>query len=139
MENTPVSSFKFLNFIVEESNFKQKPGEKGEYKVNLAPRGILFKTEKVFQLDLIVEISEPNDNFSAKIHAVGIFSFKDVIQQEDLGNYFYVNAPAIIFPYVRAHVATLSALSGSDELINLPPLNVVSLKNELEKNTIEKE
>lgn len=137
MENTPVSAFKFTNFFIEESCFKQKPGEKGEFKVNLTPRGILYKAEKVFQLDLIVEINEPNENFNARIHAVGIFSFKDVVQQEDLGNYFYVNAPAIIFPYVRAHVATLSALSGSGELINLPPLNVASLRNDLENNTIE--
>lgn len=139
MKKTPVSAFKFSNFIIEESNFKQKPGDKGEFKVNLTPRGTIFKTEKIFQLDLIVEIYETNENFHSKIHAVGIFEFKNVIKEEELKNYFYINAPAIIFPYVRAHVAALSALSGSGELINLPPLNIASLKDELEKNTIERD
>jgi preprotein translocase subunit SecB len=136
MKNTPVSAFKFTNFFIQESNFKQNPEEKGEFNVNLAPRGTLFKSEKVFQLDLIVEINDSNDNFKATIHAVGIFDFKEVLTKEDLNNYFYVNAPAIIFPYVRAHVATLSALSGSGHLITLPPMNLASLKDDLAQNTV---
>lgn len=134
---TPASAFKFVSFIIEESWFKQKPGKKEKFELSILPKGTLHKTKKIFQLDLFVEVTESNENLNAKIHAIGIFNFKGVVNKEELKTYFFLNAPAIVFPYVRAHVATLSALSGSGELINLPPLNIASLRKELEENTIE--
>lgn len=66
--------------------------------------------------------------------AVGLFKFKSTVKQEELSNYFYVNAPAIIFPYIRAYVASVSALSGLSP-INLPVMNLTGLGEELKKKT----
>ena len=66
---------------------------------------------------------------------LGLFEFKEVIAIDNLTTYFYINAPAIIFPYVRAYIAALTSLSGF-ETINLPPINVGVLKEELKSNTV---
>ena len=55
-----------------------------------------------------------------------------------MNQYFYTNAPAILFPYIRAYISTLTNLSGYKP-INLPTLNLTSLREELEKNTTEVE
>ncbi len=133
MEQAKKSAFKFKNFIVEESHIKQKPGKRGEYKIKLLPHGTIYKQKNVFQLDLVVEINEPNKNFYSKIHAIGVFEFEAKTEKKELDNYFLVNAPAIIFPYIRAHIASLTALSGTGA-INLPPLNLASLRNQLKEN-----
>ena len=53
-----------------------------------------------------------------------------------MNQYFYTNAPAILFPYIRAYISTLTNLSGYKP-INLPTLNLTSLREDLEKNTSE--
>ena len=67
---------------------------------------------------------------------VSNFSFDSQIEITQLNKYFYMNAPAILFPYIRAYISTLSVLSGI-EPITLPTLNLSGLGKELEKNTVE--
>lgn len=55
---------------------------------------------------------------------------------DNLGMFFYTNAPALLFPYIRAYISTLTNLSGF-EPINLPTLNMTQLGKELEQNTSE--
>lgn len=68
--------------------------------------------------------------------ALGIFSFAELTEKENISEYFYTNAPAIIFPYIRAYISSLTALSGM-EAINLPPLMLGGLREELFQNTKE--
>lgn len=51
---------------------------------------------------------------------------------------FYKNAPAIIFPYVRAYVTSLTVLSGI-EAINIPTMNLSSIADDLKNNTHKEE
>ena len=53
---------------------------------------------------------------------------------DNLNNLFFVNAPALLFPYIRAYISTLTNLSGFDP-INLPTLNMSGLGEDLKKNT----
>jgi preprotein translocase subunit SecB len=102
----------------------------------VTPRGKINKTKKTFQLDLIVEVSESNERFKCRVHGIGLFEFKNVTDKSKLSNYFYVNAPAILFPYIRAYIAALTSLSGI-EAIHIPTLNMTKLKKELEEKTVE--
>lgn len=51
---------------------------------------------------------------------------------------FYKNAPAIIFPYVRAYVSSLTVLSGIDA-VNIPTMNLTSIAEDLKENTKKEE
>ncbi len=44
-----------------------------------------------------------------------------------------MNAPAILFPYIRSYISTLSTLSGLSPIV-LHTLNLTSLKDELLDN-----
>ena len=65
---------------------------------------------------------------------MGLFVFEDVIDKDSLQNYFYVNAPAIIFPYVRSHISALTALSGMPS-VNIPVMSLGHLFEDLKNNT----
>jgi preprotein translocase subunit SecB len=131
------SPFKFTGFLVEESHIVRKPAKKEkEFTMELSPKGIITPDKRTFQLELGIHVFEKNGRFDAKVKAIGFFSFNDVVDTDSLSNYFYTNAPAIIFPYVRAYIAALTSLSGM-EPISLPLVNLSSYQEELKKNTIE--
>ena len=52
---------------------------------------------------------------------------------ERLGAFFTMNAPAIIFPYIRGYISMLTSLSGCGNVL-LPTLNLTSLGEKLAQN-----
>jgi preprotein translocase subunit SecB len=134
MEAGKIASFRFESFKIIKSYFEMNDGEVKTFSIGFEPRGILFKSESKFKLELDVLIEEESRNFKAEITAVGIFIFDADTDITLLNKLFYVNAPAILFPYVRAYLSTLTTLSGLKP-INLPTLNLSNLGAELQKNT----
>lgn len=124
MDTLQKSLFSFTDFLISKSEFYRNPFEREQntYNINIIPSGIIFENDKKFQLNLEVVVTEENDRFKAVVVIVGFFEFFD-IPESQLTNYFYTNAPAILFPYVRAYIASLTALSGM-ETVNLPPINM---------------
>jgi preprotein translocase subunit SecB len=73
-------------------------------------------------LRLTVSIKDKEDSFTCQIICRGEFTFKpdgDIIPE-----YFYINAPAIIFPYVRAYISTLTNLSTAGFSVTIPTLRM---------------
>ena len=141
MENTiKKSEFKFINFLISRSELIRIPKgkEQDEYDITIIPSGLIAKQNKIFQLTLQVQVSEKNERFKAIVEAVGFFQFPDDVNKDLLTTFFYTNAPAILFPYVRAYISSLTALSGM-EAVNLPTINLTSkeLQEQLINNTIE--
>ena len=95
-----------------------------------------------FSITLNLEFnSKQLDNLitTAKISIIGLFEV--VGEKPDYyDNFCYVNAPAIIYPYIREHLSTLTLKAGVPP-VNLPPFNFVafgqkyieSLKASIEK------
>jgi len=131
------SEFSFLEFLIEESIISRKPiEEKGILNIDVIPSGIIEKSKKIFQLRLDVSVSENNDRFKAKIVAIGLFLFNEISDANSLPDYFYINAPAIMFPFIRSYISALTALSGM-ESINLPIVRMANLVEKLKENTME--
>ncbi len=136
-QNITKAPFKFNNFIIAESHIKIEPHTKAEsIEIHIDPKGIIFEEKKQFEIQLMVSLKS-NDNLDIFVKMIGLFEFKEVETLENLKSYFYVNAPAIIFPYLRSYISALTALSGCNTII-LPPMNMTSLGENLEKNTIKK-
>ena len=131
------SKFQFKGFNITRSLIERKDGESSK-KISLEflPKGLIKKEESIFHLQLGVKIEDENKIFSIEIEVVANYSFETGIELSNLDNLFYVNAPAILFPYVRAYISTLTNLSGF-EPINLPTLNMTRLGDDLKKNTTE--
>jgi preprotein translocase subunit SecB len=137
MNETKSSSFQFKGYRIERSVIELKAVEIGEnFSISFNPKGIINKAESSFQLNLTIYIKDKEDAINIEVSVVSFFVFDNQIAKNQLEKLFYMNAPAIIFPYLRSYITTLTVLSGIDPII-LPTLNLSALGKELEKNTTE--
>ncbi len=132
MENKK-SFFQFENFIINKSIFDLKKGlEVKDLSIDFNPSGRLNFEGGKFELNLGVIISDEKDRLNIEVDSMGFFTFEN-LDKDDLSNFLYINAPAILFPYLRAYISSLTTLSGLKPII-LPTLNLSSLKEELAAN-----
>ena len=131
------AKIQFINFLVNESHIVFK--EPGEQKVSISflPSGVIFKELNQFHLELSVNIQDEADKFHINLKTTSIFEYPEGAGLEAYKNsYFIANAPAIVFPYLRAYISSLTALSGMPTL-NLPTLNLSELGERLKESITE--
>ena len=75
------------------------------------------------------------ENSSIYVNCIADYKFEDIHSLEDIPEYFYANSIAILFPYVRAFVSTVT-LQANIRPIVLPTYNVSPLQDMLIKNTV---
>lgn len=130
MEN---SFFQFDHFIIQKSLFELNQEENvGELSIGFKSEGKLDFEKGKFNLELGIFISDSAETLKIEIESIGFFSFEN-LDRESLSNFLYINAPAILFPYLRAYISSLTTLSGIRPIV-LPTLNLSSLREDLESN-----
>jgi preprotein translocase subunit SecB len=132
---TSQSAFKFLRHRIVRSliEVKDENKEAREFRIECAPSGIINNKTSEFLLNFKVKIIDKTNNVNIEVDTEAIFKFTHDSAQGELDNFFYINSSAILFPYIRAYIATLTTLSG--ESIVPPTLNLTNLGDELRKNT----
>jgi len=128
------AKFQFQGFKIKKSSIELNTDEQGELDLDFNLSGVINKGSGVFELDMGVFISNDEKTVNIETIAVGNYSFPLDQEFENLKNFLYLNAPALLFPYVRAYISTLTALSGIKP-ITLPTMNLSQLKESLEANT----
>lgn len=83
--------------------------------------------ENIFKLMFDVNIKDANKSLNIDINAEGFFEFDKELNDSEKSSFFNINAPAILFPYIRAYITTLTSLSGITPII-LPTINLVNRK-----------
>jgi preprotein translocase subunit SecB len=135
MKEAPISSFNFEGFKIVRSLFDRKEGELGKnFQISFQPSGIHHLKDGRFQLNLNTRIENDSQLLHIEVDAIATYKINGDDSPEILKNFFYLNAPAILFPYIRAYVSALTTLSGLAP-VTLPTLNLSNLAAELEKNT----
>lgn len=135
METTK-APIQFLNFIVRESYISFN--ETGDYKIKIDfdTKAIVNQAASKYNLFIETVISEENGKLNIRVASESFFNYDDQINIEELKEgLFTKNAPAIVFPYIRAYIASLTALSGVPTL-NLPTLNMTKLGEDLQSKII---
>jgi preprotein translocase subunit SecB len=128
------AKFFFRNFIVKESHIVLNEAGENTITVNINPKGFVFKELNQFQLEMIVEIIEQTNRFNIKMTTVSMFEFEPSEDFEKYRNDFFTkNAPAIVFPYIRAYIANLTSQSGLFTIL-LPTYNLTPLSETLKNN-----
>ena len=131
------SIFQFKGFTITRSLIERNNNEPSKkLSIGFTPKGSINKEDSTFQLNLGVKIEDENKSFKIEIDAVANYTFNNKAELDNLNNLFYINAPALLFPYIRAYISTLTNLSGF-EPINLPTLNMSRLGEDLKNNTKE--
>lgn len=129
------AGFSFDDFFIKESQIKKKEElEPKEFHLDISPKGTINKNKKTYRLEINFKVNSKNKSFKASVLAVGLFSFSATPEDEILNSYFYTNAPAIMFPYIRSYIAALTGVSGM-ETINLPLINFSEIGDFIKENT----
>ena len=79
-------------------------------------------------------VCKETDALVVGVSCVASFSFENVHELSDIPDYFYPNSIAILFPYIRAFVSTMS-LQANIQPILLPTVNLIGLTDDLKNNT----
>lgn len=136
MEEVKMATFRFEGYKILKSNFERKENPEGkEITMGFNPKGKIHKSESTFELFIDFNAVDENSSFELQLSIVGNFSFENITFENDkIDPIFIVNAPAILFPYIRAYISTLTSLSGGITPIILPTVNLTNMKDTLLNN-----
>lgn len=133
-------AFKFENYRFVKANLDLTAlDDKHEMALDVAfnPKGEFVQEEALYKLHLSAEIKvrrEDKEIEMASVECVAEFRFADKVTVDQIPDFFYPNCIAILFPYIRAFVSTLT-LQANIMPIVLPTMNLTSLKDKLKINT----
>ncbi len=122
-------SFRLMNVELDTVNQEKDENDKTSLRVNAGTSDINEDGEG--QLEIELNISEKEEGYSReiKIKVLGIFEFpnKENNNEYNLDEILKVNGTAILMPYIRTLLSSLTSFDDSTEHILLPALNVKSM------------
>lgn len=135
MEKAIDSKLSFEGFKINNSRIDIKGTVGPEMNIGLDASGEIKKAEQVFHLTLKVQIEDSLKGMFIEVLASSDYKLIDAdIEDPIFSNYLYLNAPAILFPYIRSYITALTALSGVPPVI-IPPINIAGIKESLKEHT----
>ncbi|HJG72199.1 MAG TPA: protein-export chaperone SecB [Alistipes finegoldii] len=132
-----IAKFRFAGFSIRKSaiEIKNHNAIAPNMSLNLDLAGEHIVNECRYNLYMKVGVQDKSKSVKANIEVIGYYEFDNDCKEQELSDYFYINAPAILFPYVRAYLATLSTLSGLSNPIMIPTMNLTKFAEQLKENT----
>lgn len=123
-------SFKGYRFSKVSFDFDIVNNESFDVKIN--PSGKYDSSESVFILRFLFEaFASTEKKLVSSVECESIFKFVEPIDFADIPPYFFANSIAIVFPYIRAFISTISVQAGGIKPIVIPTFNLTSLRNRL--------
>lgn len=106
-----------------------------ELGLGFNPSGEFDSEKSTYKLILrfMAHNEDPETPF-VEIDCEAIFAFEPKVSHSEIPSFFYRNAIALIFPYLRAFVSTVTLQANIPPII-LPTLNLSALETPLKENT----
>ncbi|HAO06413.1 MAG TPA: hypothetical protein DCQ50_05345 [Chryseobacterium sp.] len=132
------AAFSFETFKVPKFSYDEGNQIGSDLKIGFIPSGKYYSSKGEFELTLLFITTDATEaeNVIFELTSVAVFKFEPIIKLNNIPSFFYKNAIAIMFPYVRAFISTLT-LQANTKLLNLGLMNLSSLEKPLIENTIE--
>lgn len=115
---------KFISVDFPLVNFHSEKQLKEDQGINIEiePK-VFFPKEQPSHFKIIQEVNiSVNDTFNLFIIAIGNFELNNVDDEKIKDNLVNMNAPAIMFPYIRSFISTLTSNLGNvTGTLNIPP------------------
>jgi preprotein translocase subunit SecB len=127
----------FQNFSFACSSENRAP----KVVLDFWPTGKFSSGQSLFELTLDFNAFDKNDKGGMQAKPIvsckfiALFKFIEINQLEDIPSYFYKNSTAIVYPFLRSFVSTLTLQAGWN-IMMLPLLNLSILEDDLKRNTI---
>ena len=95
----------------------------GDEKIDIEtnPR-VFYPSDTPNHFKIIMDVNlKVNDYFTLEILGIGNFELENIAEEAEKKNFVNINAPAIMFPYVRSFITTFTAnLGGSTGALMIP-------------------
>ena len=106
-----------------------------EFEIQFDPKGSYSQKEGIYRLNFDVAITcEEKKSDIIQITCEAEFEFNNPLCADEIPDFFYPNSLAILFPYIRAFISTVS-LQANVIPILLPTINLTGLTDTLRHNT----
>ena len=131
--------FSLENYFFNKVNIDFDAHIADELQIDFNPSGVFRKTESDSQYELKIifsAIDKDSKKQMVQIECYAIFQFATKIDFTEIPSYFYGNCIAIVFPYIRAFISTITLQANFHPLV-LPTMNLSSLAEPLKENTLE--
>ncbi|MFG6428171.1 hypothetical protein [Lepagella muris] len=131
---TPAAfAFKSYTFTNVEMNMGLF-SDQSPLDLSFSPSGVFDPTTSSYYLSFAFTATQ-GEELIVKIICEAVFEFKEPLSITEIPDYFYPNSLAIVFPYVRAFVSSVTLQANIDEPILIPTLNLTGLQTILKENT----
>lgn len=131
------AAFSFEKYQVEKFSFNIDNIPKENISIKINPTGKFLPNENRFQLNFhffAFDKEGTSETSFVECFLKADFLFSEGVQSlEDIPNYFYANSIAIVFPYLRAFISSLTIQANLKPVI-LPTMNLTSLSTPLQDN-----
>jgi preprotein translocase subunit SecB len=125
MDNNKQPGISFEAILLKELFFSRSEeiSLRPELEINLEAIPSFSPEEDKMNLEMICQIKDKNNLFNIKCTMLGIFSIMAGNENMSLKEFSHHNAPALVFPYVREAIASITVKAGIPPVI-LPPINI---------------
>ena len=113
---------------------KKQNDEDKKIDIDLDPSGILHEDDSIYVLTFLFKASTSGNEPFVEIKCEANFSFNMKVNKNTIPDFFYKNSIAILFPYIRAFVSTVTLQTNAEPIV-LPTMNLSSLEHPLKENT----
>lgn len=96
--------------------------------------GVYYERRKEYHLNFAFKAASEEEQELVSVFCEAVYEFVHIEKYEDIPSYFFANAIAILFPYIRAFVSTLTLQANYGPLV-LPTMNLSSLAGVLKERT----
>lgn len=130
-----MAKFRLKDYKIVDASIHISPdGITGKnMSVEIKPQSYVSDKELNYKLQFDINISNSENQFSVFASIIGLFEFDSDLDPVAKDKFFKINAPSLLFPYVRAYISTLTSLSGMAPVI-LPTINMAETMKSLEES-----
>jgi preprotein translocase subunit SecB len=129
------AAFSLDNYFFKKILIDLSLNKSEEFMIDFNPSGEFNEENSTFELFFTFKAKNKNEKKPfIQIECVSQFKFAESVKIDEIPPYFYVNSIAIIFPYMRAFVSTVTLQSNIPPIV-LPTMNLTDLAVPLKKNT----
>jgi len=134
MDKTKQPGISFDTIFLKEMKFQRNPKKIGsDINIDFASNISMSDDQKQLSYELVCKVSDNEKKFALECSMMGIFSSIEGEENMNLKQFAEINAPALMFPYIRELVTTTTVRAGLRP-ISFPPINVIALLKEKNQN-----
>ena len=123
METQVKLKFHSVDFpVVDFKSLKSMIGVETNVEINMTPK-VHYPKDRNNYFNIIQEINVKSEEyFNLVVVAVGVFEIIGEVDEALKKNFINTNAPAIMFPYIRSFISTLTSNLGNvTGTLTIPP------------------